>query len=290
MTRQLSFTLQIGTRFDGGAPLIWSLIAEGVDGVVVPRPKHYRRLLADCAAQTPRTPIDAEKMDTMFGLQQVEDTQDLRCVLRILELMQPRPYFCPAGDWFYDIGPRAAGYCAALAPAPVTFMISLCNPAHLLSQALASGDYPGMEVIAPDPFDLHWAVVLRALRESCPDAPIIAWSAEVAPMIWDRVIAAAVQREASFSKEVKLQAARSMMNEEGSARLAQYLDSHDGMPDDLRAQVISIFLKRFPHKDVVRPEIVLPGWDAASQSRMDQHFADDVSEVAKIEGVTLISL
>ncbi|WP_159089260.1 hypothetical protein [Tateyamaria sp. Alg231-49] len=290
MTRQLSFTLQIGTRFDGGAPLIWSLMAEGVEGVLVPRPKHYRGLLAAYAAQSGGAPISPDTIDAMFGLEQVEGPRDLHCVLRVLELMQPSANFCPAGDWFYEIGPRAAGYCAALAPAPVTFMISLCNPAHLLSQAVASRAYPGIEVIAPDPFDLQWAVVLRALRDSCPDASIIAWNADEAPMVWGSIIEAAVQREASFSEAAKIRAARNMMNEEGATRLAQYLDGHEGMPDALRAQVISIFLKRFPHKDAVRPEIVLPGWDATAQARMDEHFADDLSAVAGIEGVTFIGL
>lgn len=265
-------------------------MAEGVDGVLVPRPKWYRDLLAALAARTGDTPASPDALDAMFGLDQTEEARDLHCVLRVVELMEPPPHFCPAGDWFYDIGRRAAGYCAALAPAPVNFMISLCNPAHLLSEAMASGAYPGIEVIAPDPFDLQWAVVLRSLRDSCPDAPIIAWNADEAPMIWGRIIAAAVQRDAAFSPAATMQAAQGLMNEEGSARLAQYLDSHEGMPDALRAQVISIFLKRFPQKDVVHPEIVLPGWDEKVQARMDQHFASDLNDVAEIEGVTFIRL
>ncbi|MEP1355310.1 MAG: hypothetical protein ABJX32_04865 [Tateyamaria sp.] len=263
---------------------------EGVEGVLIPHPKRYRRLLVDCAARTLDTPADAATLEAMFRLNQIKEPRDLHCVLRVLELMQPPSNFCPAGDWFYDIGPRAAGYCAALAPAPVTFMISLCNPVHLLSQAITSRAYPGIDVISPDPFNLHWAVVLRALRDSCPAVPIIAWNADEAPMIWDRILVTAVQREASFSEAATMRAARSRMNEEGSARLAQYLDSREGMPDALRAQVVSIFLKRFPRKDVVRPETVLPGWDAETQAQMDQHFAYDLKDVARIEGVTLISL
>ncbi|MEO9575368.1 MAG: hypothetical protein ABJ263_04455 [Tateyamaria sp.] len=204
MTRKLSFTLQIGTRLDGGAPLIWSLMAEGVEGVLVPRPKRYRRLLAQRAALSGNTLSDAATLDAMFGLDQIKGPGDLHCVLRIEELMQPPPNFCPAGDWFFDIGPRAARYCAALAPAPVTFMISLCNPVHLLSQAMASGAYPGIEVISPDPFNLRWSVLVRTLRDSCPEAPIVAWNADEAPMIWGRIVAAAAQRDASYSEAVIL--------------------------------------------------------------------------------------
>ena len=251
--------------------------------------KAVRDLLAALAAQTCNTPASPDALEAMFGFDQIEEARDLHCVLRVVELMEPPPHFCPAGDWFYDIGRRAAGYCTALAPAPVTFMISLCNPAHLLSGAMASGAYPGIDIVTPDPFDLHWSRVLRMVRRSCPDVPIIAWSAEEAPMIWDKVIAAAAGREASFSDQAKMLPAHDLMNEEGSARLADYLEGHAGMPDALRAQVISIFVKRFRREDAVDPATVLPGWDAAMQTRMDRHFAADLREVAGIEGVTLIT-
>ncbi|MEO0380772.1 MAG: hypothetical protein AAF252_10930 [Pseudomonadota bacterium] len=287
--RQLAFTLQIGTRFDGGVPLIWSLMSQPIEGVLVPRPKRYRNQLAYHVANTPNAPVAPADLAEMLGLEEAKGQGDLNCVLRIVKLMEPPPSFCPAGDWFYDIGPRAQAYCTALAPAPVTFMISLCNPAHLLSGAMASGAYPGIDIVTPDPFDLHWSRVLRMVRRSCPDVPIIAWSAEEAPMIWDKVIAAAAGREASFSDQAKMLPAHDLMNEEGSARLADYLEGHAGMPDALRAQVISIFVKRFRREDAVDPATVLPGWDAAMQTRMDRHFAADLREVAGIEGVTLIT-
>lgn len=286
---QLSFTLQIGTRFDGGVPLIWSLMAQSIDGVLVPRPKRYRNKLAAHVAAAPSDPVDPEELTAMLGLDQVEGTGDLNCVLRLVKLMEPAPNFCPAGDWFFGIGPRAAAYCAALAPSPVTFMISLCNPASLLSQALASGIYPGLDIMAPDPFDLHWAEVLRRLRRSCPDASIIAWNADEAPMIWGQVIEAAAGCDASFSDQARMLAAQGVMNEEGAARLSEYLDGHADMPDAMRAQVISIFVKRFRRADAVQPETVLPGWSAEAQARMDQHFAQDLKDVSEIEGVTLIT-
>jgi len=293
VAQKISYTLQIGTRFDGGSPLIWSMLADDTletRNVVVPRPKHYRDLLAKCAAGFDGTPASPDAVNTMLGLDQQDPACDLRLVLRITDLMEPPPHFCPAGDWFYELGPRAAGYAGVLAPAPVTFAISLREPAAMLAQAWASGRYPGIEVIAPDPFALHWASVLRALRQHCPEVPIIAWTAEEAPMVWNRVIKAAAQSGTEFSDDARLHVARVLMNEEGGARLADYLESHPDMPDALRARVVAIYLKRFARDDEVLSEDVIPGWGPDVQARMDAHYAADLDAVAQIDGVTLIKL
>lgn len=259
-------------------------------GVYVPRPRRYRDLLAARVAAFDGTPASPEDLNGMLGLDQLDPDGDPHFVLRATEMMQPPPYFCPAGDWFYDIGPRAAQYRSVLAPAPVTFMISLCNPAVMLSQAWASGDYPGIDVIAPDPFELRWAGVLRELRQNCPDVPIIAWSAEESPMIWGRVLKAAARTETEFGDDAQMHVANGLMSDEGAARLVDYLKSHPDMPDALRARVIGIYLKRFAREEDVTTEIVMPGWSDAVQARMDRHYAADLDEVAQIDGVTLIRL
>lgn len=293
MARQISYTLQIGTRFDGGVPLIWSIMRdEGLHarGVVVPRPKRYRNLLAARVAAFDGTPASRDNLNALFGLDQHNPDSDLHFVLRITDLMQPPRHFCPAGDWFYEIGPRAAHYRSVLAPAPVTFAISVCNPAVMLSRAWASGEYPGIDVIVPDPFELRWATVLREVRQSCPEAPIIAWAAEEAPMIWGQVLKAVARTESDFSEAAQMHAANAVMNEEGKMRLSDYLNSHADMPADLRARVISIFLKRFVKEGEGKADIAIPGWSDAMQARMDQHYAEDLAEVAQIEGVDLIRL
>ncbi|MFL4472313.1 hypothetical protein ACERZ8_21405 [Tateyamaria armeniaca] len=160
----------------------------------------------------------------------------------------------------------------------------------MLSQAWVSGEYLGIDVIAPDPFELRWAAVLREVRQSCPEVPIVAWAAEESPMIWGRVLKAAAQTDTDFSDAAQMQVANGLMNEEGGARLADYLKDHPDMPAALRARVIGIFLKRFAKEEDVVAEIAIPGWSDEAQARMDQHYADDLADVAQIEGVELIRL
>ena len=50
MTENLSYTIQIGTDFDLGQDLVWTLKSDPLlraNNVSVPRPKRYRRILPD---------------------------------------------------------------------------------------------------------------------------------------------------------------------------------------------------------------------------------------------------
>ncbi|MFL4472314.1 hypothetical protein ACERZ8_21410 [Tateyamaria armeniaca] len=107
MARQIScYTLQIGTQFDGGRNLIWSLLADpslAEHGVVVPRPKHYRDQLAARVAAFDGTPATTADLNEMLGLDQQDPNRDLHFVLRIVELMQPPRISAPQEDWFYEL-------------------------------------------------------------------------------------------------------------------------------------------------------------------------------------------
>ena len=292
MTREVNYTIQIGTAFDWGQELIWTLIKEEPlrgENVFVPRPRFYRRQIAKLAEQFDGTATTADDLNGVLPLDLGDPDQDLHIVLKVTELMEPQDKFCPAGDWFFNLGKHAAQYRGVFAPSKVKFMISLRNPAMLVSDAWSSGNYPGFDVIPPDPFDLHWATVLRDLRAHCPDVPIIAWSAEDAPLVWGQVLDVAFDPKTKISVAGETHLAKQFMNEEGHLRLTEYLDQHENMPLDKRARVISTFLKYFPQKGALSTEMEISDWNMEKQNRMQEHYAADLAEVALIDGVTLIT-
>lgn len=271
--------------------MIWSLLKQASlngENVYIPRPRTYRKQLAKLASQFGSTSFERQDLFGTLPLDYGEPEQDLHIVLKITDLMEPAQNFCPAGDWFFNLGQHAARYRSLLAPSEMKFMISLCNPAMLVSSAWSSGNYSGFDVIPPDPFALKWANILSDLRKHCSDVPIIAWSAEDAPMVWGQVLDAAVHPVAEISVAAEIHLAKHLMNNEGIRRLTEYLEQHKNMPRDKRARIISIFLNAFPQKDAQPSEVSIPDWDKGKQDRMDAQYAADLAEVAKIEGVTLI--
>lgn len=291
MSREISYTIQIGTAFDGGQDLIWSLVGQESlreKNVIVKRPRFFRKKLAELADAFEGAPAGPDDLNEMFSVDQVDPETDLHFVLKVNELMQPAQNFCPAGDWFYGLGQNAAKYRGVLTPSPVTFLISLRNPAIMLSDAYDSNAYPGLDVVLPDPFQLSWATVLQDLRTHCPDVPIIAWSAEQAPVIWGRVLQAVVGSDIALTDEAKTHIARNLLNEEGVKRLETYLASNAEMPEHLREDVFGIFLKYFQKEDEMETDIAIPDWTEELQARIEDHYAADLDAVRQIEGVTLI--
>jgi hypothetical protein len=293
VAEDLSFTIQIGTNFDLGQDLVWTLKSDplmSANNVSVPRPKRYRKTLPDLVESDEAMAITNKEIVTMVGLDPEKVDKKQHLFLSLIDPMQREEFFCPAGDWFYGIGERLAKYRDVFAPAPVTFLMSLRNPASLLSEALSSGFYTGLDVVQPDPFKLRWCEVLSDWRAHLPDTPIVVWPAEDAPIIWGDVLRAAVLPGVDVSVDSEIRIATQLMNEEGAARLRFYLETHPGMPADLRAQIITIFLKRFTHDDAVVSDIVIPGWTDALQDQIDKQYAADLDEIRTIDGVTLIAI
>jgi len=291
LTQEIQYTIQLGTAFDEGQQLIWSLVVEpwlADEGLFVHRPRFYRpqlRRLAESGASA-----GPDDLREMFFLDQKDPDQDMHLVLNVIEPMQPELHFYHDGKWFAGLGSRAARLRAVLAPSPLKFVLSLRNPALLLSDALASGNYPSFEKEIPDPLKLCWADVLRDLRTHVPDASIAVWSAEEAPLIWGPVLSYVGGAPEKLTLDAHIHLAKFLMNDEGGKRLTEYLRQHPDLTDDLRARVISIFIDKFTPPEKLEADVVIPGWSEDKQIRMDALYAADLEQVAKIDGVTFITV
>ena len=284
---KVSYHIQLGTAFDAGQSLTWTLVTGEslVQGnVFAPRPRKYRAALPKLASSYDGTPAPLSKLDRLFGTGQSADNVSSVCVLRAPEIMQTAARFCPDGHWFSGLGARMVQYRGVLSPAPVTVFLSLRNPALMLSEAWASGKYPGFDAAPPDPFDLQWATVLADLRAHCPDVPIVAWPAEDMATIWRRILVAAVGDRIDVPASAQIQFAKSVMREDGWASLDTYLATHPDMPDTFRTRVIGMFIGRFP----IIPNVSIPGWSTEVEARMADHYAADLAVVDQMDGVTLI--
>lgn len=293
MTREIQYTIQLGTAFDAGQQLIWSLVKEPwitQENIYVHRPRFYRSHLSRLAAQADGAQAGPQDLQEMFHLDQTPPDQDLHFVLNMTEPMQPEPHFYADGKWFDELGNRAARLRAVLSPAPVQFMLCLRNPAMLLSDALTSGDYPTYVSAQPNPFTLGWADVLRDLRAHVPDAPITVWCAEESPLTWGQILSSFGTTANKLTLDARTHMARSLMNDEGGKRLTDYLRQHPDLTDDLRARVISIFIEKFTPPENLEADVVIPGWSEDKQIRMDALYAADLEQVAKIDGVTFITV
>jgi hypothetical protein len=102
VAEDLSFTIQIGTNFDLGQDLVWTLKSDplmSANNVSVPRPKRYRKTLPDLVESDEAMAITNKEIVTMVGLDPEKVDKKQHLFLSLIDPMQREEFFCPAGDW-----------------------------------------------------------------------------------------------------------------------------------------------------------------------------------------------
>ena len=72
-------------------------------------------------------------------------------------------------------------------------------------------------------------------------------------------------------------------------RFAAYLKSHPDMTEIQKRRVISAFLDKFALEEEIEDELDLAGWTKDLMDDMTDAYDEDMLEVQRIPGVTLIA-
>lgn len=72
-------------------------------------------------------------------------------------------------------------------------------------------------------------------------------------------------------------------------RFAAYLKSHPDMTEIQKRRVISAFLDKFALEEEIEEELDLAGWTKDLMDDMTDVYDEDMLEVQRIPGVTLIA-
>ena len=72
-------------------------------------------------------------------------------------------------------------------------------------------------------------------------------------------------------------------------RFAAYLKSHPDMTEIQKRRVISAFLDKFALEEEIEDELDLAGWTKDLMDDMTDAYDEDILEVQRIPGVTLIA-
>lgn len=288
MASSLQYILQIGTRWDGSQNLIWAPLTKPVlqarGSIIVPKPRSYRDPITDLM-ENPSGKGAAHQFVSDLVRSAVSAEHDHHNVLLgLVSLMQLPRYFCPAGDWFYGLGERVAMLRELFDPAPVVLMISPQNPAVFLSNAWASGAYPGFEDIPPDPFSLRWSEVVYNIQIKNPDMQIMVCPVETGPIGWPLALQALTNLTKDEAKALQSVIAPYAMVDGGAEQLARYLDEHSEMPLHLHARAVFSFLKAYSAEKKILSECALPNWSEKKNDTIKEHYKVDLRALEETYG------
>lgn len=260
------------------------------EGIAVPAPSRYRQLVSNAVNTLGGQKASPDTQDVL--LEAMLDTDSAERIVLSHENFMGAPRAAVDGDVLY---PKARDKTFALRnlfpDAKVEFFMAVRDPATwvpALHAKLTDTPFPHFRAsIEPEAF--LWSEVVRDIREANPDSPITVWCNEDTPMIWPEVM----HEVAGIDPQVQLMGGfdvlARIMAREGVKRLRTYLGTHPPANEIQRRRVLAAFLDKYAIDEQIEEEIDLPGWPPELVEALTAAYEDDMLEVARIPGVTLLT-
>jgi hypothetical protein len=258
--------------------------------VAVPGPGRYRPLLREVLAKLDGASASQDTQDVLYeAILETEGAE--RLVLSNDNFLGNSQNALRNGELYRNAGRNSAALRNLFPESTVEFFIAVRNPAtfvpalHQVVQPGAFDEY----IVGVDPDTLTWSDVIHDIREHNPEVPITVWCNEDTPMIWPEVM----HEVAGLDSQVKLMGGfdilAQIMAKEGIKRLRSYLASHPPATEIQRRRVLAAFLDKYALDEEVEEELDLPGWTPDLVEQFTSNYDDDLIEIARIPGVTVLT-
>ncbi len=261
-------------------------------GVRVPGPGRYRKLMRDAinglssSGGNPAPGAREELLDAVL-----EGAPASRLV------MSNASFVCVPPRVFLDGGffPQAEGKIGALtrlfAGDELEIALAVMNPATFvpaLYERVQNEDFATF-MNGVDPREIRWAPYVERIRAIAPNAGITVWCNEDTPLIWGQLIRELSGLDPFTPILGGFDLVATIMSTEGMKRMLAYLKSNPPQNEDHKRRIIAAFLDKFALADVVEEELNLPGWTHELVDDLTAAYEEDVYEISRMEGVTLIT-
>ena len=80
-----------------------------------------------------------------------------------------------------------------------------------------------------------------------------------------------------------------IMSKEGMKRFRAYLKERPDLSEMHKRRVVAAFLDKFALEDEIEEELDLPGWNDALVDEMTELYDEDLAEIQRIPGVTVLT-
>ncbi len=259
-------------------------------GVVVPGPSRFRSLLAEVIGKLRGGRADQTTQDVM--LEALCDGADAERLVLSFDNFLGVSKRAFEGGRLYPLAADKAMRLRNLFPDnPVEFFIGIRDLATFIPAMFerdGDGDFTAY-LNGLDPAALHWVEVIEAMREAVPDCAITVWCNEDTPLIWPEVM----HEIADLDRHIRMKGGFDVLSEimarEGIVRLRAYLGEHPPQNEIQRRRILAAFLDKYALQDEIEEELDLPGWTLELTRTLTENYDDDVLEIARIPGVTMLT-
>jgi len=259
-------------------------------GTSVPGPAKYRSLLKDCMAAT-RTGAPASDARDLLWDAILEDETAERVVLS-------NPHFFGSqrdaldGQRLYPEAEERMQALKALFPHDeLELFMAIRSPVGFLPKLVEkAGDGRRRTVLnATNPRDLRWSALMARIRAAVPDVPITLWCYEDSPLVWAQVLREFGNLETDSKVRGGMDMLATIMSREGMKRLRAYLHDRPQLTEIYKRRIFAAFLDKYALEDELEEELDIPGWSPQFVEEIEAAYDEDVDQLGRIPGVTLLS-
>lgn len=262
------------------------------DGVSTPGPGRYRTLLTDALNSLGETAPNAEAREVLLDAILDDDPDKVRRLVLSHENILSVPKQALTGGRLYRRAERRLVALRRLfAGDDLEIFVGLRDFATWLPAVYAATPLNSFDEFLGgiDPMHLRWSDLIGRIRASMPDVPLTVWCNEDTPLIWGQIIRemAAIEMERKITGAFDLFS--EIINPEGMTRFRAFLKENPVINEAQKRRVMVAFLDKYALDDAIEQELDLPGWDEAYVDMLTELYDEDVFEIGRMSGVTLIS-
>ena len=259
------------------------------DGIVVPGPSKYRRLLRETIQGLDGAPPKPGTRDILLDAIVEEDDVDRVVMSNDNFIAIPRRIF--DDGVFYPQTETKVRTLARLFPKDdLSLFIGLRHPASFLQEVARSAEAPRLRDFLGtlSPLELRWSGIIRRIRNVAPQAQIHVWCNEDTPIIWEDLIRLFSGAFPQTPLAGGLDIAAHVLTPEGFAALQADLSARPNIDRVARHEAIAAAVETHAKPGAMEDEIIYPEIGARLIDAMTELYDEDIALIDDMEGVNLI--
>jgi hypothetical protein len=169
--------------------------------------------------------------------------------------------------------------------------IGLRNPASFLPALLKATPHGDIAQLLHglDPAQIRWSDLIARITAALPGVPVTVWCDEDSPLIWGELIREFAGVEPTYPIIGAYSRMADITSQEGMTRFRAYLAEKPELTEVQIRRVMVAFLDKYADASKVDDVFDLPGWDAHLVQDLTEQYEEDLFDLGRIPGVTLIA-
>ncbi len=260
------------------------------DGILVPGQQRYRPLLRDTMRALKGRPASFDVQEALLDAI-VDEAQVDRLIFSDPRLICINRLVVQGAQIWPMIDRQIANLRALFPHSKPEIFIGLRNPATLIPALFTGSKFGDFGEFTTDmqPHAVTWSEMLRRLTLAHPGLSVTVWCNEDTPLLWGQILREIADVPFDFPLRGTDDLIETIMDKTGFKRLQRYMAENPPQSEIQRRRIIGAFLDRYAIDTEIEEELDLPGWTPALIEHLTQSYDDDMAEIARVPGVTLLS-